>query len=264
MDKLDYLISYLIKERNQQIEIPSDIDKKRDLYKTLCNIREPGFISDEYVRIENDYLKEELNKKGIVEISSVLGVKNKKIRNRSKLGFWLGDITRLRVGAIVNPANSQGLGCFNPKHRCLDNIIGLSAGVCLRNECNEIMKKKDYNLETGEAFITKGYNLAAKYIIHTVGPIINFRVSENQKLELAKCYKSCLELAYKNNIRTVAFPCISTGLFSFPKELAASIAIKTVDEYLDTNNNYFDKIIFCVFTDEDYRAYKEILDDVNS
>ncbi len=138
----------------------------------------------------------------------------------------------------------------------MDNILGISAGVCLRLECNDVMSKKNYNLKTGEAIITKGYNLPSKHIIHTVGPIVYDKVTNAQKKELETCYINCLNLAKENKIRTIAFPCISTGLFNFPKDVASKIAIKKVDEYLENNKEYFDKIIFCVYTNDDYLSYK--------
>lgn len=258
MNKLDYLINYLLNERSEKVVVPTDIEEKKKLYKALCNIREPKEISQAYIEIENEYLQEELKKKEVVVIDDIkhLTDVDSNIKNKDKLYLWQGDITRLKIDAIVNPANSQGLGCFNPSHVCLDNIIGIAAGVCLRLECNEIMKKKDYYLETGQAIITRGYNLPSNYIIHTVGPIIDYQVTELQKRQLAECYNSCLDLAKEYNIRTIAFPCISTGLFHFPKDLAAKIAIQTVDDYLDRNREYFDKIIFCVFSNEDYHAYQ--------
>ena len=255
MDKLDYLVNYLLNERDEDIVIPNNIDDKKKLYKALCNIREPRPISDEYIKVENEYLQEENIKRGIINIKDISLTNNNNIKNKDIISIWQGDITRLRVDAIVNPANSQGLGCFNPNHKCLDNIIGVSSGVCLRLECNEIMKDKNYNLETSDVIITKGYNLASNYIIHTVGPIIDYDVTDKDKYMLKNCYINCLELAKKNNIRTVAFPCISTGLFRFPKDIASKIAINAVDVFLDLNRDYFDRIIFCVFSDDDYNYY---------
>ena len=255
MNNLDYLIKYLLEERKEEVNIPDNIEEKKKLYKILCNIREPKPISDEYIQVENNYLQEETRKKGILNIKDIIITDNNNIKNKDIISIWQGDITRLQVDAVVNPANSQGLGCFNPSHKCLDNILGVSSGVCLRLECNEIMRKKDYNLKTGEAIITKAYNLPSKYIIHTVGPIINYELTDNHKNKLSECYISSLELAKKNNIKTIAFPCISTGLFSFSKDIACRIALKTVDEYLIENKKYFNRIIFCVFSDEDYNYY---------
>ena len=147
-------------------------------------------------------------------------------------------------------------GCFVPCHKCIDNQINTFAGIGLRLECNEIMKTKNYHLETGKAIITKGYNLPSKNVIHTVGPIIYDLVTEQKENELANCYINSLELAIKNGIRTIASPCISTGEFRFPKELACKIAIQTVDSFLTENREKLDKVIFNVYGEEDYRIYE--------
>lgn len=117
-------------------------------------------------------------------------------------------------------------------------------------------------LQTGKAFITNGYNLPSKYVIHTVGPIIYENVTEKEISKLKNCYINSLELAKVNNIKTIAFPCISTGEFRFPKELASKIAIETVKEYLDTNEKYFERIIFNVFSEKDYKIYLNNLGEI--
>ena len=155
----------------------------------------------------------------------------------------------------------KGLGCFIPCHKCIDNAIHSASGVQLRLECNKNMQKIEI-LQTGRAFITNGYNLPSKYVIHTVGPIIYENVTEKEILELRNCYINSLELAKENNIKTIAFPCISTGEFRFPKELASKIAIETIKEYLDTNEEYFEKIIFNVFVDVDYKIYLKNLGEI--
>jgi hypothetical protein len=174
LEKLDFLISYLLKE-NENIKIdkmPDNIQEKKNLYRSLCNIREPQPISNEYLKIENEYLQEELSKKDIVDIEDIQTIAEENIpnnlKNADKICLWQGDMTLLKIDSVVNPANSQGLGCFVALHNCLDNQLNSNAGISLRLECNEIMKEKDYNLKTGEAIITKGYNLPAKYVIHTV------------------------------------------------------------------------------------------------
>lgn len=156
----------------------------------------------------------------------------------------------------MNAANSQGLGCFIPCHKCIDNSIHSYSGIQLRLECYEKMKEIK-QLKTGEVFITKGYNLPAKYVIHTVGPIIYEEVTDKEREELKNCYIHPLQLAKENNIKEVAFPCISTGEFRFPKEEACQIAIKTVKEYLAKNENWFEKVVFNVFTEEDNKIYKQ-------
>ena len=178
------------------------------------------------------------------------------IENNNKICLWQGDIATLQIDSIVNCANSQGLGCFIPCHNCIDNQINTFAGIGLRIECNEIMKKKNYFLDTGEAFITRGYNLPSQYIIHTVGPIIYNKVTKKEKMQLSNCYTNSLDLAIKNGIRTIAFPCISTGEFRFPKEEACKIAICTVEDFLIKYHNYFDKIIFNTYNEEDYKIYE--------
>lgn len=257
MEKLEYLINYLIQE-NKEIKInsiPEKIEDKKMLYRSLCNIREAKPIKEEYIKIENEFLQEETKTKGIIDEKNI---KSNFIYNDTKISIWKGDITTLKIQAIVNAANSQGLGCFVPCHKCIDNQIGTFAGVSLRIECNEIMKKKNYNLKTGEAIITNGYNLPAEKIIHTVGPIIYDQVTNIEQKQLANCYINSLKLAQENNIKTIAFPCISTGEFRFPKDFASKIAIETVKEYLRQNN--FEKIIFNVFSDEDYELYSKNLE----
>ena len=267
MEKLDFLIDYLIKE-NQSIdikEIPQNTSDKKRLYRSLCNIREPLPISKKYIQAENEYLQEELEKKNITQIENIKTI-NKvlpktNLKHKSQICLWQGDITTLKIDAIVNAANSQGLGCFIPCHKCIDNAIHSASGVRLRLECSKIMQEIGL-LQTGNVFITKGYNLPSKYVIHTVGPIIYGNVTEKEISELKSSYINSLELAKQNNIKTIAFPCISTGEFRFPKELASKIAIETIKEYLDTNEEHFEKIIFNVFSKEDYNIYLNNLGEI--
>ena len=259
MDKLDYLIEYLLKEsKDINIEkLPKDLNDKKRLYRSLCNIREPIPVSNEYIKIENEYLKEESRLKGIVDSRNITAFAN---YTGTQICLWKGDITTLKIEAIVNAANSQGLGCFIPCHKCIDNAIHSASGIELRLECNKIMQKLKI-LQTGKAFITSGYNLPSKYIIHTVGPIIYENVTDKNVAELEECYINALELARENNIKEIAFPCISTGEFRFPKDLASEIAIKAIRKYIDENKHSFEKIIFNVFTEEDYNIYFKKLGD---
>lgn len=221
------------------------------MYRALVNIREPLSISNDFLKTEDEYLQERLKNFEITDVNEI------KTITENKICLWQGDITKLKIDAIVNAGNSQGLGCFVPNHNCIDNQINTFAGVRLRFACNEIMKDLHYNLETGKAVITKGYNLPAKYVIQTVGPIIESEVTEKKQQELADCYRNSLELAIKNNIRTIAFPCISTGVFRFPKNEASKIAIKTVDDFIRKNSNKIDKVVFTLWTDEDVKNYEE-------
>lgn len=260
MEKLDFLIHYLIKEnKNIDIkELPQNIKDKKRLYRSLCNIREPLPISKEYIKIENKFLKEENKVKGIIKSKGIVSLINYK---GTKICLWKGDITTLNVDAIVNAANSQGLGCFIPCHKCIDNAIHSASGIELRLECNQVMKEIG-TLQTGKVFITKAYNLPSKYIIHTVGPIIYENVTEKEISELKNCYINSLKIAKEKNIKVIAFPCISTGEFRFPKDLASKVAVETIKEYLSTKEKYFEKIIFNVFLEEDYNIYLKNLGDI--
>lgn len=171
--------------------------------------------------------------------------------------MWKGDITRLNIDAIVNAANHKLLGCFYPCHNCIDNAIHSSAGVQLRLECAEIMKKQSSDEQIGNAKITKAYCLPCKYVIHTVGPIIQGHLTDKHCKQLSNCYKSCLSLAVENNLKSIAFCCISTGEFHFPNEIAAKIAIRETLNFLEKNES-IEKIVFNVFKNKDYEIYKHL------
>ena len=251
MNRLDYLIDYLLKEDSQysEMEIPSDLQGKRDLFRALCNVRWPKPVSEEFLRLQDEELQAQLQEKGVVELPDV------------PMQIWQGDITRLKVDAIVNAANSQMLGCFHPLHKCIDNAIHSAAGVQLREECHRLMLQQGHEEPTGQAKITKAYNLPCKYVIHTVGPIIpNGIPTEFQKEQLASCYRNIMTCADENNLESVAFCCISTGEFRFPNRLAADIAVQTVKDYLTTHPNCSVKqVVFNVFKDVDRDIYQRLL-----
>lgn len=252
MKELDYLIEYLINEDENlsNIEIPNDINGKKDLYRALRNIRDPKSISSEYLKVQDKYLKDEINKKGITDEKDIKF-------DYDIISIWQGDITTLKCDAIVNACNKYLLGCFTPNHKCIDNEIHSYAGMQLRNECNDIMKGK--TLPNGEVVLTNGYNLPCKYIFETVGPEINGKVSDKDIEELKKCYVNSLKLMIENNLKTIAFPCISTGVFSFPNDLACKIAISTVKDFIKNTDYKFDHIIFNVFKDIDKSLYEREL-----
>ena len=182
----------------------------------------------------------------------------------SRLVLWQGDITRLAVDAIVNAANSALLGCFVPGHRCIDNVIHSAAGLQLREACAVLMRAQGHDEPTGRAKITPGFNLPARYVLHTVGPIIapdsrgQYAPTEKDAARLAACYRSCLGLAREQGLRSVAFCCISTGEFHYPKRAAAEIAIRTVRDWLTETGGGM-KVVFNVFLDEDAAIYRELL-----
>lgn len=249
MEKIDYLIEYLLKESGRENFDYSDRDKK-SLYRALVNVRQANPISEEFLKAEDEYLQEKLEKQDITNVDD--------IKANNKIALWQGDITKLKIDSIVNAGNSQGLGCFLPNHNCIDNQINTFAGVRLRLACNEIMKDLNYNLETGKAIITKGYNLPSEYVIQTVGPIIENEVTEQKEKELKNCYINSLKLAVDNGIKTIAFPCISTGVFRFPKDRACKIAIESVKDFLKENDK-IEKVVFNVYSDEDLKIYKNEL-----
>lgn len=248
-----FLIQELLKEdkRYNDIEIPQDFEEQRALLRALMNVRILKGINGEFIKVQNEYLQDETKRKGIVDIDDLEPIKN-------RIYLWQGDITTLRCDAIVNAANSGMTGCYVPNHRCIDNCIHSFAGIQLRLECDEIMKKQGHGEPTGEAKITNSYNLPCKYIIHTVGPIINGKLTSEDCDLLESCYKSCLELASKNNLESIAFCCISTGEFHFPNDKAAQIAVKTVEEFMKKETG-LKKVIFNVFKDMDKEIYRKLL-----
>lgn len=252
-DRRRFLIEYLLKENIQdsKIDIPTGETEQKRLLRALFNIRMPKPISDEFLSIQDDYLQEEAKLKGIIDYKSL---------KPTEKGFyiWKGDITKLKCDAIVNAANSQMLGCFYPNHGCIDNAIHTCAGVQLRLACAEIMKSQGCEEKTGKAKITPAFNLPCRYVIHTVGPIVRGCLTTEDCELLASCYRSCLELADKNGLKSIAFCCISTGEFHFPNNKAAEIAIETVSNYKEQTNSKIE-VIYNVFKEVDYRIYTELL-----
>lgn len=248
-----FLIQELLKEnkRYEDMEIPQDFEEQRELLRALMNVRIAKNVDDEFIKVQDEYLKEEIKRKGIVDIDDLKPIKD-------GIYLWQGDITTLRCDVIVNAANSGMTGCYVPNHRCIDNCIHSFAGVQLRLECDEIMTKQGHGEPTGQAKITNSYNLPCKYIIHTVGPIINGKLTSEDCDLLESCYKSCLELAVKNNLESIAFCCISTGEFHFPNDKAAQIAVKTVEEFMKKETS-LKKVIFNVFKDMDKEIYRKLL-----
>lgn len=244
----------MIDERDDLIEIPDNFHDKKVLFRSLMNIRMPGEVSDEFLNIQDEYLTSETLNKKLTSLSDIDEVKG-------KIALWQGDITTLKVDAIVNAANSKLLGCFIPMHNCIDNAIHSAAGIQLREECNAIMKIQGVDEEIGRAKITGAYNLPCKHVIHTVGPAIPHGAlpSDDDCEKLASCYKSCLDIADSNKLESIAFCSISTGVFNFPQELAAEIAIDTVTDYLNSNETTLKCVVFDVFSNSSYLTYKKLL-----
>ena len=248
-----FLIKALLREQPKyaDVQIPANADEQKRLLRSLFNIRMPEPVSEEFLQVQDEYLQEETARKGITLLEDLSP-------ERDNLYLWQGDITTLKCGAIVNAANSQLLGCFCPCHGCIDNAIHTFAGIQLRLACAERMKQQGHEEETGKAKITPAYNLPCNYVFHTVGPIVKGCVTKEDENLLASCYRSCLELAERNRINSIAFCCISTGEFHFPNGRAAEIAMQTVTEFMAQKQSEM-KVIFNVFKDLDYEIYKKLL-----
>lgn len=252
-EKRLYLIRSLLDEqpRYRDMEIPSDEMEQRQLLRSLFNIRMPARLSEDFLKVQDEYLQEETRRKGVTELADLTPLE-------PEIYLWQGDITTLVCDAIVNAANSGMTGCYQPCHSCIDNCIHTYAGIQLRNACAELMEKQGYEEPTGQAKITPAYNLPCNHVIHTVGPIVQRQLSIRHEEQLASCYRSCLELADENGCKSIAFCCISTGVFGFPQKRAAEIAVRTVKDY--KANTYSDiEVIFNVFKDEDDQIYRELL-----
>jgi O-acetyl-ADP-ribose deacetylase (regulator of RNase III) len=269
-ERLDYLLDEFKKDSvtYRNLEVEDSFKEKRMALRSLMNIRAPKHMGEAVLTVQDAFLKEEAKEKGIVDVKDIPTV-DETVGSRNpfadKIAVWQGDITRLKIGAIVNAANSQMLGCFVPCHRCIDNAIHSAAGIQLRNECNKLMNRRrmkfgpKYEEPNGQAMLTDAYNLPCDYVIHTVGPIVSYGLRESHKKDLQCCYESVLQCCVDKGIRTVAFCCISTGEFHFPNDLAAKIAVNTVSDFLKKNKDKFDCIVFNVFKDLDKELYLEFL-----
>ena len=265
-DRLNFLVEEFKEDSIQykDMETPKDTEGKKRVLRSLMNIRMPRRMDARVTEVQDEYLKECIRENGIVTLSEIptLADQGSTHAFADKISIWQGDITRLAVDAIVNAANSQMLGCFVPMHTCIDNCIHTFAGIQLRAECNRQMNRlrakygSDYEQPTAAPMLTDGYNLPAKKVIHIVGPIVEGRLTKALEQDLADCYKNTLDMCLENGLKSVAFCCISTGVFHFPNKRAAQIAVKTVTDWLLEHPTAMERVIFNVFKDED-KAYYE-------
>ena len=259
-ERLDYLVEEFKADSDEykDLRTPDNRDEKIRILRSLMNIRMPKEMSPEVLKVQDDYLTERANEKGVVNLSDIPVI-------RDGLSIWQGDITRLSVDAIVNAANSQMLGCFVPMHTCIDNCIHTFAGVQLRSECNRQMNElrirygRDYEQPTAVPMLTDAYNLPTKKVVHVVGPIVQYRLTPELEKDLADCYRNTLDMCAGNGLKSVAFCCISTGVFRFPNKRAAEIAVSTVTEWLHSNPGKVERVIFNVFKDEDKAIYEKLI-----
>ncbi len=252
-DRREFLIRRLLSERPEYREIvpPEQEAEQASLLRALMNVRSPANIDEAFLTVQDAYLQEALAQKGVTDLSDLSPVTD-------GVYLWQGDITTLRCDAIVNAANSGMTGCYIPNHRCIDNCIHTFAGMQLRLACADLMEAQGCEEPTGRAKLTPAYNLPCKYVLHTVGPIIRGPVTRKDQQLLASCYRSCLELAERHGVKSIAFCCISTGEFHFPNEKAAEIAVKTVGDYRRQTHSTIE-VIFNVFKDIDYQIYRHLL-----
>lgn len=248
-----FLIDRLIHEDSEygNVKVPDDEYGQRQLLRALFNVRMPGDIDDDFLEVQDEYLQEAIRLKGITSVKDLTPV-------QEGIYIWQGDITTLECDAIVNAANSGMTGCYAPCHACIDNCIHTYAGIRLRNTCAAIMREQGHEEPTGSAKITPAYNLPCRYVLHTVGPIITGELTDKDRDLLASCYRECLRLADENDLKSIAFCCISTGEFHFPNAEAAKIAVETVMDYRNTKS-VKTEVIFNVWKDIDYRIYHELL-----
>ena len=259
-ERLGYLVEKFKEDsvEYRDLETPRDGEGRQRVLRSLMNIRMPGEMAEDVLAVQNDYLKERAREKGVVTPKDIPVV-------RDVISIWQGDITRLAVDAIVNAANSQMLGCFVPMHTCIDNCIHSFAGIQLRAECSRQMSElrirygKDYEQPTAVPMLTDAYNLPAKKVIHIVGPIVRYGLTPELEKSLADCYRNTLDMCLDNGFKSVAFCCISTGVFHFPNRRAAEIAVDTVTKWLSEHDGQMERVIFNVFKDDDRDIYKELL-----
>ena len=258
--RLDYLVEEFKADSVQykDLKMPKDTEGKRRILRSLMNIRMPRKMDEAVLSVQDEYLQERIRENGIVEPADIPII-------RDRMSIWQGDITRLAVDAIVNAANSQMLGCFVPMHTCIDNCIHTFAGVQLRAECARQMEQlksrygRDYEQPTALPMLTDAYNLPARKVIHIVGPIVQGRLTTSLENDLAACYRNTLDMCLENGLKSVAFCCISTGVFHFPNKRAAEIAVQTVTGWLSEHPGGMERVIFNVFKDEDKAYYEQLL-----
>ena len=258
--RLDFLVEAFKADSVQykDLQTPKDAEGKRRILRSLMNVRMPRKMDEAVLAVQDEYLQARIRENGIVEPADIPII-------RDRMSIWQGDITRLAVDAIVNAANAQMLGCFVPMHTCIDNCIHTFAGVQLRAECNRQMNAlrtrygRDYQQPTAVPILTDGYNLPAKKVVHIVGPIVESGLTKKLEEQLAACYRNTLDLCAENGLKTVAFCCISTGVYRFPNKRAAEIAVQTVTEWLSNHPGQMERVIFNVFKNEDKEYYEQLL-----
>ncbi|MBT3367717.1 MAG: protein-ADP-ribose hydrolase [Nitrospina sp.] len=256
----DVLLNYLLEGFGIKNAMDSYVTKRNILEKLLVELPPNYGLTDKFHKSLDTLLQAELRQKYLTDADFLPKIGSGPYHELSKSAIWNGDITTLKVDAIVNAANNQLLGCFIPFHGCIDNIIHCAAGPRLRKDCYTIMSLQGEVEATGLAKVTRAYNLPSRYVIHTVGPIVKGKLTELNRSDLRSSYLSCLELSKElKGIRSIAFCSISTGVYGFPFEEAAKIAIDTVNTWFSGNPNGLDYVVFNVFKDSEKLIYERLL-----
>ena len=261
-DLLRRLVGYLMEERRETggwmpAQPPRGGSTTEELwltFRSLVNTREPLSASPTFLEAQDALLQGMIADKGITTIG-----KTDASPADLRIHLWRGDITTLAADAIVNAANSGMTGCWAPLHYCIDNAIHTFAGVQLRKECARLMEQQGHPEPTAHAKVTPAYNLPAHHVVHTVGPIANGRPTDQHREQLAECYRACLDAAAQTDDASIAFCCISTGVFGFPQKEAAAIAVNAVRRWLADHPTPRMEVVFNVFLEEDERIYRTLL-----
>lgn len=259
-ERLKILVDRFKEDSGEYRDLPvaDDVTEQKRILRSLMNLRMPRPLDADTLRIQDEYLRESARARGITEPADIPVVEG-------VISLWQGDITLLAADAIVNAANSQMLGCFVPMHACIDNCIHTFAGVQLRAACAERMDAlrarfgRDYEQPTAVPMLTNAYNLPAKKVVHIVGPIVDGRLTPAHERQLADCYRNTLDLCAENDLKSVAFCGISTGVFRFPADRAAHIAVATVRQWLSEHAGQMERVIFNVFSDRARTLYEKEL-----
>ncbi len=246
------LVDTLCAERDVAPPQTCDAVELWSAFRALVNTRPPWSVGETFLAEQDELLQ------GLIAEAVVHAVDEAKASADPRMRLWRGDITTFAADAIVNAANSQMLGCWTPGHQCIDNAIHTFAGVQLRIECARIMGEQGHEEPTGQAKVTDAYNLPSNRIIHTVGPIANGIPTVRHRVQLASCYRACLDAAAAEGLCSVAFCCISTGVFGFPQGEAARIAVRAVKTWLNEHDSVM-TVVFNVFGETDERLYRELL-----
>ena len=266
-EQILYLIHFMRDERVRRGAltnriVPLDMDERRDYLRGLFNMRSPEVAGARFIEVQDAYLQRRLiDRGGPIDATEFPPFKGDAATGIDKqISLWQGDETLLKIGAIVNTARRDLLGCYLPGHHCIDNAIHTYAGVQLRHACNEIMIAQGHPEPMGSAKLTLAYNLPADYVIHTVAPILDNQddPTKRQIQMLGDCYRSCLNLCAENNIDSISFCCVGTGVYGFPRERAAEIAVNAVRGWLEeTGSNIH--VVFDMFRDDDVQTYTKLL-----